>query len=221
LTRRMKLATFLGGRSTISMLCLISTLLIMRLKISTTKGKTSPDVGSSLGVSSLRGRLTERWICLSLLLYCLNVLRGNSNFPGRLSWSQMAIARRTKVDSIECLLAGWWCDSTFRFRLVRLGFLYTVCPKEPSSLLYVDVQEGKVAVWLSLHGEVDGEMYAIRVVRSFSVLRVHGTKPRICQPRNGNNTWAWRLPCCVPSPQSLPRRKWQWDVTAVTHGNCS
>jgi len=49
-----------------------------------------------------------------------------------------------KVDSIECLLAWLWCISIFRYRLVWVRSLYTVCPKEPSGLLYMSVsRKGK------------------------------------------------------------------------------
>jgi hypothetical protein len=35
------------------------------------------------------------------------------------------------------------------------GFLINIVPQEQSGFLYVNVQEGKVAIWLSLHGELN------------------------------------------------------------------
>jgi hypothetical protein len=52
---------------------------------------------------------------------------------------QMALALHTKIESKECLLVAWWCDSTFRYRLVWVGFLYTLCPEEPSGLLHMSI----------------------------------------------------------------------------------
>jgi len=51
---RRNLVTFLGGRPTVLMLCLVSTLL-MWLKVDTSKGKKATDVGSFVGVSSMSG----------------------------------------------------------------------------------------------------------------------------------------------------------------------
>jgi hypothetical protein len=47
-----------------------------------------------------------------------------------------------------------------------------------------NVQEGKVAIGLSLHGEMDVRMYI-----------VHKAKSRLCRYCNGASTWACRLPC--------------------------
>jgi hypothetical protein len=51
---RGQMLTFVGGRPTVLMLCLSSTLL-MWLKVDPTKGKKATDVISSLGVSSQQG----------------------------------------------------------------------------------------------------------------------------------------------------------------------
>jgi len=51
----------------------------------------------------------------------------------------MALAEYTKVECTKSLLAGWCCDSAFRYRLVWESFLYVACPKEPSGLLYMSI----------------------------------------------------------------------------------
>jgi hypothetical protein len=58
----------------------------------------------------------------------------------------MAIILCAKVDSRECLFAGQWCDETFGYKLLWVGFLYSV--SDPRSHL---VQEGKVAIRLVRH----------------------------------------------------------------------
>jgi len=121
--------TFLDRRPIVLM---PDSILVMQLKVGPTKGKKATDVGTSLDVSSLRGGLRTRWICVSLSPFCLNVERRNTTSSGRLSWSQMALDRCINVNSTECFLAVWWCDSAFRHRFVWVGFLYTVHPKDPS-----------------------------------------------------------------------------------------
>jgi len=64
LTSKRKLATFLNGRHTVLMLCLISTLL-MRLKFDPTKCKKATDIRFSLGIFC-RARWVEGTIYLSL-----------------------------------------------------------------------------------------------------------------------------------------------------------
>jgi hypothetical protein len=61
-------------------LCLVSTVQ-MRLKIGPIKC-----VDSSPGLSPFQGSQGARCICLSLWPFCSNIIRRNSNTPGRISW---------------------------------------------------------------------------------------------------------------------------------------
>jgi hypothetical protein len=63
----------------------------------------------------------------------------------------MALALYTKVESTECLLVGW-----FPVHTVPKGVIW--------SSVYVNIQEGKMAVRLSLHSELYVGIYVVKVV---------------------------------------------------------
>jgi len=132
------LVVFLGGRPLILILCL-DIILLMLLKVGPTKGKKATDVGSSLGVPSPPGGLRAHQNLVSLYPFCLNILQRNSSYPGRLSWSQMTLPQCTKADGMEWLLAGWWCDSVFRYRLCGQA---TCMPCVPKSHLVFSICQG-------------------------------------------------------------------------------
>jgi hypothetical protein len=52
----------------------------------------------------------------------------------------MALALCTKVESMKCLLASWWCDSEMGGSPVHI-----VAQGAVWSSVYVNIQEGKVA----------------------------------------------------------------------------
>jgi hypothetical protein len=97
------------GRPTVLMLCLISTLLIW-LKIGPTKCKKATSVRSSLGVSTV----CMRWIeSTTDLLITGAVLFKCTMEEFQFSWQTLLVP-----DGLEYLLAGWQCDSAFRYMLV-------------------------------------------------------------------------------------------------------
>jgi hypothetical protein len=107
------------------------------------------------GLTNKRQEDHQFWI-LSRCMFSMRWTEGKENLPVlaaivfehtmeevKFSWETFLVADSlagcTKVDSTECSLAGQWWESVFRKRFVKVVFLYTVCPKETSSLLYVSI----------------------------------------------------------------------------------
>jgi len=123
------------------------------------------------------------------------------------------------MDSTECLLVRWWQDSAFTYRLVWVDFLYIVCAKRPSCLLHVNVQEGKVAVWLILHNELDTGMNVGEVVKEIIQLLWpmrpdHNCVIHVTKPASG----FWAPATCHllrDLHEEVSYHRWQWWA----HGN--